>query len=337
MQLNTAEPSVVIASPCEEPRTGQISLDSDFVSGKALQQTPCMLEATTRVHRALNVWTADYPVISTGVGADRLRWSVIAMTTCFDGVSDDILIDLAILCAILFGYDDVMDGRYQLVDLEVLADFNAECLSVFEFSQVRPDKQIDPEPVSQFLAALADCGRRLRQYQHFEGYRAQLLAYLGATFRSNLQEAAWRLGQDKWPTVDRYLDNARRSLFEPVFRWFALSMVGPDAVQRHMTNRFATVALDAAWCMRVSNDISGLDRDRREGVPNVVSLLAKERDCSLSAAADVLRRWLHRRMTGLSSYFEDVPQEMFEHYRWLARTVQFMCFWYLNHRDYELG
>jgi hypothetical protein len=191
--------------------------------------------------------------------------------------------------------------------------------------------------VSQFLAALADCGCRLRQYQYFEGYRSQLLTYLDATFRSNLQEAAWRLGQDTWPTVDRYLDNARRSLFEPVFRWFALAMVGPDALEHHMTDRFATVALDAAWCMRVSNDICGLHQDRREGVPNVVSLLAHERDCSPSEAADALRSWLHRRMTVLSSHFGDIPPEMFEHYRWLARTVQFMCSWYLNHRDYEIS
>jgi terpene synthase-like protein len=326
-----------MAIPQESLMHGRISLDSDFISGKPLQQTPCMLDATARVHRTLNVWAADYPVIATGVGADRLRWSVIAMTTCFDGVSDDILIDLAILCAILFGYDDVMDGRYQLADLQALADFNDECLSAFEFSQVHPDKQIDSEPVSQFLAALADCGRRLRQYRHFEGYRSQLLTFLNATFRSNLQEAAWRLGQDKWPTVDRYLDNARRSLFEPVFRWFALAMIGPDALERHMTNRFATVALDAAWCMRVSNDISGLDRDHQEGVANVVSLLAQERDCSPSEAADALRSWLHRRMTGFSSYFGDIPQEMFDHYRWLARTVQFMCSWYLEHQDYEPG
>jgi Terpene synthase family 2, C-terminal metal binding len=325
-----------MASP-PAPIQGQTSLDPDFASGKPLQQTPCMLEATARVYPALNIWAADYPVIATGVGADRLRWSVVAMTACFDGVPDDILLDLAILCAILFGYDDVMDGRYGLADLRILADFNAECMTAFEFSQIRPDRKIDSDSVCQFLAAVADCGQRLRQYRYFEGHRSQLLVYLDATFRSNLQEAAWRLGRDKWPTVDRYLDNARRSLFEPVFRWFALVMVGPDALERHMTNRFATVALDAAWCMRVSNDICGLDRDRREGVPNVVSLLAQERDCCPSEAADALRGWLHRRMTGLSSYFRDVPQEMCDHYRWLARTVQFMCSWYLNLRDYEMG
>ena len=42
------------------------------------------------------------------------------MTTCFDGAPDDALIDLAILCAVLFAYDDVMDGRRQLADLPTL-------------------------------------------------------------------------------------------------------------------------------------------------------------------------------------------------------------------------
>src|SRR5262245_55909601 len=101
-----------MASPQESPLRTRLSLGSDFSSGNPLQQESSVCQATAGVHRALNDWAAGYPVITTGVGADRLRWSAIAMTTCFDGVPDDILIDLAILCAILFGYDDVMDGRY---------------------------------------------------------------------------------------------------------------------------------------------------------------------------------------------------------------------------------
>ncbi|MBO4207899.1 terpene synthase family protein [Micromonospora echinofusca] len=267
-----------------------------------------------------------------------LPWSAYLTAVACDGRLDDGAIELAKFAVTSVELDDTLEigpGLRDQMALEALVSTSWDAVSgpCPASGHIGEHRARLPEVVQ----ALCDIVWSVRRRCMSSAYDEIFLRLLREMLDGFLREALWQLGEQPLPTLDQYLANGLHSVQSPV-GWWIFAAYSAERVSLHTdVDRLRSAALNSGWCVRVANDVNGVERDRQSGSPNAVVLAADEWDCSERMAEQRLVDMMRRRLAELEKSPPEGPPSLTATYQAITRGTAFLVDWYLSRNDIEFS
>lgn len=296
-------------------------------------QPHSVLQAAAHCHGNLKTWAASLPSVIAAREGMALPWSAyMAAVACQGRINEDVL-DTARFILTSVELDDVLEGngaggtKDQKREHERLV---SACWNAVEHGCRDDDRTRLPDAI----VALGDIAGRVRRRCASPTYWETLLILLREMLDAFAKEATWRSGERPWPTLESHLANGQHSVQSPFCWWLFAASSARQATMRHEdADHLRAAVLSAGWCIRVANDINGLERDRRSHAPNAVTLAAAEWGCDETQAAERLDHLARQRLMELKQNASQAPASLTNIYRVISRGTAFLMDWYRVRHD----
>lgn len=248
------------------PDSPFLGLRSRFVDGLPEADRLALPGRAARLGLAMEEWAARFPCAR----AVRARPLALSVAAAAPFVPESALLDTARLSLWVFALDDLFDEGG--LDRAALRRRAARYKGVVSGLRGRPGRD------AGMAAMLAEVLAGLAAYPLFLSLRATLQDAIRGTIDAMLLEDRWRRdvrrrGPAAWPSVAAYLAAGRWSIGGPPHIWAAVLTAGEPGVAAHM-GHLGAMEERASRCIRLANDLRSADKERAEGTPNVLSMLA---------------------------------------------------------------
>lgn len=289
-------------------------------------------EAAVTLYYFLKEWTHRYPALATSRNGQSIIWSSLLASYTFDGIVDDAAREFAKQCLALITHDDVMDDRADAEDPTFFTSLADSCSKAIRepegFTRITTNGHSSRS--SQVIAAFADCMGGPAQRSRSEEWRKVFIDILDRSVKSHL----WERDQ-LTPTLAQHLENGIYTAGTAVPMLSAAMTSAPTGVSTAEKDRYLSACLDACWCIRVTNDIAGLEEDQRCKEVNAVVLSSSERGLNEVQVTQELITETRRKITYLSELADDPHHPLARQYGWCARSTMFHVNWYMTKSGYS--